>query len=84
MSELMMKDRVEKLKRFKKNTLYYRKHYKSLKNRFAGKYVAIKDSRFVGSDENFDKLMSKLRKKYPDISATYIKHISKADAYPTI
>ena len=62
MSELTLKDKLEKLKLFKEDASWYRQNYDKLKRRYGGKYIAIHNHTII-ADGNHDNLLKKLHSK---------------------
>ena len=75
MSELAFKERVEKIKEFDKDLDWLNKRLETLRKKYGGKYVAIKHSRIISSDDDRKRLLKRLRDKKYDTHRMVIKRI---------
>ena len=57
---------VAVLSRYEENAKWISKHYEELKKKFRDEWVAAFDSAIVDHDRELNKLVKRLRKKYPE------------------
>jgi len=57
---------VAVLSRYEQNAKWISKHYEELKKKFRDEWVAAFDSAIVDHDRELNKLVRRLRKKYPE------------------
>ena len=56
---------------------WFQKNYEKLRERYAGQYVAVNESKVVMHDENAKALIKKLRDRYRDIGPFVVEFVSK-------
>lgn len=82
MSELIFKDKIEKLKSFQNDAAWYRENYDRLRKEFPGRYIAINKGHVL-SARDIDKLLKKLQSPQNKNLSFVVKYISSQDVYPT-
>jgi len=67
---------VAVLSRYEENAKWISKHYEELKDKFRDEWVAVFNSEVIDHDRELNKLVRRLRKKYPkdynEIAVEYV------------
>lgn len=84
MSEVLPTRRLTNLDAFRKDAVWYRRNHKTLKNKHAGMYVAIRGMRVVAEDKDLGALLTRLKKKYGSVGSIVVKFIGTRKVYPTV
>jgi hypothetical protein len=73
MSQTLLKNELETLKQYKKDSQWFRTHYAQFKTKYKDKYIAIHKGRVLDKDEDYRKLIRRLRKGNRDTTRFVIK-----------
>ena len=71
-----MSEYVALLEDYKRDWDWFTKHYDELVENLDGQYVAVFTEKAIDHDENLDKLLNRLRRKYP-VDKLIIEYVSK-------
>jgi NurA-like 5'-3' nuclease len=75
MAEILLKDGLEKIKKFNENLKWFQSHYEELTDQYKGEYVAINNNQIIDHDKDVHILVERLRKQYGDLSSFVIEHV---------
>ncbi len=71
-------DIKKQLEAFDSNFVWLDENYDELTHRYAEQYVAVLHQKVVAHDADLDRLMEKLRAKYPDeVNAIAVEYVTK-------
>lgn len=69
-------EEVQLLKRFNSDSEWFHENIKKLReNSFTGKFVAIKDSKPIASNENINSVLEELDRKGEDSSLLFVEFV---------
>ncbi len=71
-----MSEYVAILEDYRRDWEWFAKYYTELVEHFDGLFVAIFKEKVIDNDKNFDKLLKRLRRKYP-VDKMLIEYVSK-------
>ena len=71
-------ENIDKLEEFNKNFRWFRDHYNDLYAKYNGEYIAIKDSKVMDHDVNYERLITnKLKQRFGNLNTFFIQKIYK-------
>ena len=81
MSELFDPKNIQKMQKYLENYDWFRTNYEKLKAEYDGKYVAIKNKNYFDSDEDYIKLITRLKSTSDFDESIYTDFVSKKDLF---
>jgi anti-sigma-K factor RskA len=79
MSQVVLGEEIERLKKFDKNSKWVQSHYDKLEKEYKGEFVAIDvavdNERPIDHDEDFERLVGRLKEKFGDLRTTVIQQV---------
>jgi hypothetical protein len=76
MPELLLVEQMKQLKRFNADINWFQKHYPTIKKRYKGQYVAVRDLKIIDHDKDGDLLLKRLKKRGIDTSSVAVEFVS--------
>lgn len=75
MSQILLENELETLKQYKKDSQWFRTRYTQFKTKYKDKYIAIHKGRVVDNDEDYRKLIKRLKKDHKNITPFVIRQV---------
>lgn len=72
MPQLLYRNELDKLKRFRKDLDWFQANYASIKKFHKGEYVAIKEQQIIGHDSSAEALLRRLKQQYGNVLSSIV------------
>jgi hypothetical protein len=76
MAELVYREEVEKLQKFKRDIRWFRANYEEIEKAYKGQHVAVENEAIVDSDTDYHELLRRLREHNKNPSSCVIEYVS--------
>ncbi len=75
MESHVLAPQIKKLSRFNQDVKWFQNNYEQLQRKYEGKFVAVKNKRVIGTDQDAERLIRKVRRKHGNTSSILVEEV---------